>query len=143
MVACGWKGEALEHMMFFFRLGMGLKSVADIEEEVAEINTRVQNATNGLIKESVPKQFIQKDTFLILANSLYFIDPLKDARFLSCLIMLAIKMSSTFPSTFFFDPDEKDGLHELMKQLSSDSALLSLHFKFNENAKDKDSKVQT
>ncbi|KAF4369764.1 hypothetical protein G4B88_028370 [Cannabis sativa] len=113
-----------------------------IEEEVAEINTRVQNATNGVIKEStwaepfLPVRNVTKIFYTVDGKSV-------QVSYLTEYCLLAIKMSSTFPSTFFFDPDEKDGLHELMKQLSSDSALLSLPFKFNENAKDKDSKVQT
>ncbi|XP_062083211.1 serpin-Z10-like [Humulus lupulus] len=232
MVASGLKGEALEQMMFFFRLRMGLRSIADLisesdrlmamvsldstkgllplssangawvdmkyklkpsfqqvlkttyradsmaldfanelEEAVAEINTWVEKATNGNIKDSVSKQFLLKDTVLILANALYFKRTRKRSRSLlpSRTIILnfytldgkTVKVPFLthsflyFPygysqgckilklpyyvgnqkgvklfSMYIFLPDEKDGLHDLIKQLSSDSTLLNLRFEF-------------
>ncbi|XP_062085188.1 serpin-Z1C-like [Humulus lupulus] len=232
MVASGLKGEALEQMMFFFRLRMGLRSIADLiaesdrlmamvsldstkgllplssangawvdkkyklkpsfqqvlkttyradsmaldfanelEEAVTEINTWVEKATNGNIKDSVPKQFLLNDTVLILANALYFKRTRKRSRALlpsgtitwnfytldgntvqvpflthsflylpygssqGCKILklpyhVVNQKGVKLFSMYIFLPDEKDGLHDLIKQLTSDSPLLNLQFEY-------------
>ncbi|PON89136.1 Serpin family [Trema orientale] len=149
-----------------FTLDFGNK----LEEALKEIDSWVENSTKGLIKKSVPKQFVRNDTVLILANALYFkgtwarpFHPFytKSKNFYTLdgnvvevpfmhefcriysygtsqgfkIIRLPYKDGSQKGlrfSMYIFLPDEKDGLPDLLKQLSSDSALLNLEFEFEE-----------
>ncbi|KAF4349799.1 hypothetical protein F8388_016695 [Cannabis sativa] len=135
MVACGLKGEALEHMMFFFRLGMGLKSVADVISESSRIMAMVSSdnartfsltfllctwAEPFLPVRNVTKIFYTVDgksvqvSYLTEYCLVYSYRSSQGCKILKLPYNVGNQNELNFSiDIFFFDPDEKDGLHEL------------------------------
>ena len=112
LVASGLKGEALEQMMFFFRLKMGLKSIADLISESLRILDMVSsNHTQGhfpLVFSSVngawvEKKYKLKPSFQHVLKTIYRAD--------SMAIDFGNKVVSVYTFKFIFSPIYK---HEII-----------------------------
>nr|DAD48269.1 TPA_asm: hypothetical protein HUJ06_018206 [Nelumbo nucifera] len=99
--------------------------------EVTEnVNTWVEEETNGLIKNLLPIHSIVGDTRIVLANALYFkgewkkhFDKSKTETMASKYSRLPYKQgddNSRCFSMYIFLPDERDGLHDLIEKVASD-----------------------